>query len=522
MKKIMIAIFLSMMLILSFTPSVHGANDFRFDIENSERIYVQGIEHIKRNGILTYNEQSFSQYYNYIGVNIKTTDYSLVASDNYRNFEWGMSNMRAHIATAQQRFPHLEFVAAVNGDFYDINNTGRASHTHVVNFEVKHRGLNNPGGRNAIGFTDDGDMVYGNPTFLGQHLNILNEYKELKMRMKIDRINQLPQNDLEIAIFHQTYANEIPADYDKVVIKASDLKSDAGGNINYSKGQLELRTTDAVTVEEKTFVLVGKAFQDEDLIIESDTILVQELLGNGFENARNVIGGGWQVVKDGVVQHDVFNSLPSGDMAHFRHPRTALGQKADGTIFFIVVDGRDPLAGKYGVKYSELGELMKLHGAVNAFNLDGGGSSTMLLRNDATGEYDALNSLSDGTIRSVSNGWLFARGDIEPAFIEIPYPDTRTAFEAPSGLYVDNDGIFHFTGHSEHMEYILMINGRETYLTKETLPMLMAPGQYEIQVRIKGNSEYATSPFSESITYNIHQNDVRVILDLFRNLAQGK
>lgn len=519
MKKILITIFVSIMLILSFTPSTQAQELFRFEHELSERRYVDGIEHIKRVGTMIYGEEITSQHYNYLGVNVKTTDYNIIASDNYRPYEWGMSNLVAHIETAKQRFPHLDFVGGVNGDFYDINNTGRASNTHIVNFEVIHRGPT--GGRRAVGFTDEGDMVYGTPSFLGQHLNILNEYKELKMRLKIDRINQLPQNDLEIAIFHQNYASEIPADYHKVIINASDLKSDASGNINYSKGVLDSKTTDAHTMEEKTFVLVGKAFQDDNLITSSDTILVQELLGNGFENVRNAIGTGQLLVKDGAVQHAAFKSLPSTNMAHYRHPRTAIGQKADGTVFFIVVDGRDALSGKYGVKYSELGELMKMHGAVTAFNLDGGGSSTMLLRNSETGEYEGLNTYSDGHMRSISNGLLFARGDLEPVFVEIPYPDTRTPFEAPTGLFVDSEGVFHFTGNSEHMEYVLKINGREQYLTKETISLLLAPGQHEIQVRVKGNAEYLTSPFSESYTYNVHKNDVKIILDLIRNIAQG-
>src|SRR5690606_33055210 len=103
----------------------------------------------------------------------------------------------------------------------------------------------------------------------------------LKKRIKIDRINQLPQNDLEVAIFHTAYEGEIPEDYVKVVVKASDIKTDANGNANYSKGQIDYRTTEAVTVAEKTFILVGKIFQDEDLIQPTDTLLVQELLGNG-------------------------------------------------------------------------------------------------------------------------------------------------------------------------------------------------------------------------------------------------
>ncbi|MBG0762521.1 phosphodiester glycosidase family protein [Acholeplasma laidlawii] len=519
MKKLLITIFVSIMLILSFTPNTQAQELFRFEHELSERRYVDGIEHIKRVGTMIYGEEITSQHYNYLGVNVKTTDYNIIASDNYRPYEWGMSNLAGHIEIAKARFPHLDFVGGVNGDFYDIENTGRASNTHIVNFEVIHRGPT--GGRSAVGFTDEGDMVYGTPSFLGQHLNILNEYKELKMRLKIDRINQLPQNDLEIAIFHQNYASEIPADYHKVIVKASDLKSDASGNINYSKGVLDSKTTDAHTMEEKTFVLVGKAFQDDNLITSSDTVLVQELLGNGFENVRNAIGTGQLLVKDGAVQHAAFKSLPSNNMAHFRHPRTAIGQKADGTVFFIVVDGRDALSGKYGVKYSELGELMKMHGAVTAFNLDGGGSSTMLLRNSETGEYEGLNTYSDGHMRSISNGLLFARGDLEPVFVDIPYPDTRTPFEAPTGLFVDSEGVFHFTGNSEHMEYVLKINGREQYLTKETISLLLAPGQHEIQVRVKGNAEYSTSPFSESYTYNVHKNDVKIILDLIRNIAQG-
>ncbi len=520
MKKLFITIFVSIMLLLSLTPNTYSANDFRFDILTHERRYVHGLEHIRRTGLLTWNEEQKEQHYNYLGVNLKTTDYNVIASDNYRPFEWGMSNLRVHIATAQQRFPQLEITAGVNGDFYDINNTGRSTHTHIVDYEVKHRGVGASIHRSVIGFTTDGDMVHGNPSFLGQHLNILNEFRELKKRIKIDRINQLPQNDLEVAIFHTSFEDEIPEDYIKVVVKASDIKTDANGNANYSKGQLDYKTTEAVTVEEKSFILVGKMFQDEDLIQPTDTLLVQELLGNGFENVRHAIGAGAPLVLNGVVQHDYFQSLPSNNMAHFRHPRTAVGEKEDGTIFFIVVDGRDIIAGKNGVKYGELGELMKLHGAVNAFNLDGGGSSTMLLRNDETGEYDGLNTFSDGTIRSISNGLLFARGNLEPTFYEIPYPDTRASYEAPTGLYVDGEGVFHFTGNNENMQYILKINGRETYVTKESIPLILAAGTHEIQVRVKGNPNYATSPFSDTFTYNVHNDDVRAILDLFRNIAQ--
>lgn len=58
------------------------------------------------------------------------------------------------------------------------------------------------------------------------------------------------------------------------------------------------------------------------------------------------------------------------------NPRTAIGQKADGTILFLVTDGRGA-SGHLGATASDLIRIMKKYGAVNAANLDGGSSSCM-------------------------------------------------------------------------------------------------------------------------------------------------
>lgn len=65
------------------------------------------------------------------------------------------------------------------------------------------------------------------------------------------------------------------------------------------------------------------------------------------------------------------NGLGSG-----ANPRTAIGQKADGTVLFLVTDGRGA-SGHLGATASDLIEVMEKYGAVNAANLDGGSSSTM-------------------------------------------------------------------------------------------------------------------------------------------------
>ena len=65
------------------------------------------------------------------------------------------------------------------------------------------------------------------------------------------------------------------------------------------------------------------------------------------------------------------NGLGSG-----ANPRTAIGQKADGTVLLFVTDGRGA-SGHLGATASDLIEVMEKYGAVNAANLDGGSSSTM-------------------------------------------------------------------------------------------------------------------------------------------------
>ena len=82
-----------------------------------------------------------------------------------------------------------------------------------------------------------------------------------------------------------------------------------------------------------------------------------------------------------------------------RHPRSAMGLTADrSTMLLAVVDGRSSRSdGMYG---SELADLMSQVGAWVAFNIDGGGSSTMYVRGDGV-----LNEPSDGSERAVANHW---------------------------------------------------------------------------------------------------------------------
>ncbi|UJF32015.1 phosphodiester glycosidase family protein [Paenibacillus hexagrammi] len=69
--------------------------------------------------------------------------------------------------------------------------------------------------------------------------------------------------------------------------------------------------------------------------------------------------------------------ITSGDGGWGRAPRTAVGQKADGTVIFIVIDGRQ--AQSVGATLKEVQDLFLAEGVINAGFLDGGASSEMVV-----------------------------------------------------------------------------------------------------------------------------------------------
>lgn len=93
-----------------------------------------------------------------------------------------------------------------------------------------------------------------------------------------------------------------------------------------------------------------------------------------------VVGAGPFLVRAGTVlgtgQADAEGFAP--DFSRARHPRTAIGVREDGRIVLAVVDGRQPKL-SVGMTIPELASLMAEWGCREAINLDGGGSTTMIV-----------------------------------------------------------------------------------------------------------------------------------------------
>ncbi|MDQ3374626.1 MAG: phosphodiester glycosidase family protein, partial [Acidobacteriota bacterium] len=84
-----------------------------------------------------------------------------------------------------------------------------------------------------------------------------------------------------------------------------------------------------------------------------------------------------QLVKNGKIEITWEQEKSSKSFVETRHPRTAVAKLKDGKFLMITVDGRQKES--VGMNLNELAALLLELGAVNAMNLDGGGSTTMFL-----------------------------------------------------------------------------------------------------------------------------------------------
>ncbi|NME94611.1 hypothetical protein HF847_01130 [Clostridium cochlearium] len=131
------------------------------------------------------------------------------------------------------------------------------------------------------------------------------------------------------------------------------------------------------------------------------------------ESLQEALGGNAILVKDG-------KTYQTPNVGANREPRTAVGIKKDGTIFFITVDGRQE-GYSSGISMPNLAQLMIDLGAVQALNLDGGGSTTFVSRKLGSEDLILKNRPSGGTMRSVGNSWLIINKEESDGIVSLAH-----------------------------------------------------------------------------------------------------
>ncbi|WNF30224.1 phosphodiester glycosidase family protein [Streptomyces sp. C11-1] len=91
-----------------------------------------------------------------------------------------------------------------------------------------------------------------------------------------------------------------------------------------------------------------------------------------------MLGAGPRLLRGGATDINIEANGVAATALRQRHPRTLAGVAEDGTLLLVTVDGREP-GGSVGATFDEAAELMRSLGAHDAMNLDGGGSTTMIV-----------------------------------------------------------------------------------------------------------------------------------------------
>lgn len=280
-------------------------------------------------------------------------------------------------------------VAAINGGYFDWDGTILG----MLRIGGKLAGTGYQR-RTAVGFRSDGAGVIGPVEYTGRvtiHSAMVPVYG----------VNT-PRENNSLVIYNSYYGKKTATDKNGREFTVVDNKV------------TDIRQNDS-PIPEKGYVISvsGKCRDAYSLVRKGDIVTFYESVSTGsaaagagraawgqqvidWKNIPDILGAGPQLVAGGKAAVTKTEEQFPADIAKGRAPRTAIGIREDGSWLLVVVDGRQ--ANSLGMTLEELAELMVKYGAKSAVNLDGGGSSEMVVKGSI------VNSPSDGRERPVGSG----------------------------------------------------------------------------------------------------------------------
>ena len=219
--------------------------------------------------------------------------------------------------------------------------------------------LSLPAGTQTIGSYDDGEIAIALYTF---------RYADTQVYAADVTLSSAQY--LKTAFADSTYGRN-------VTDKTSEIAREAGALLAVNGDYYGARQSGYVI---RNGVLYRDSASDgEMLLIRADGSF--EIVSASAASAEELLSdGAWQVLcfGPGLVEDGVIAVEKGEEVGHAKasNPRTAIGMLGEGHYLFLVSDGRT--GESEGLSLSELAELMAAMGCREAYNLDGGGSSTLV------------------------------------------------------------------------------------------------------------------------------------------------
>ena len=402
--------------------SVNEENELYFGLKHTE--YTAESSYINESsgtGVgRTLPNKFYSQNVNVLEVpnnnGVQVVHWSYLPSSSSKG--WMTTTLPTMISNYETHNPGYKVLAAINGDFYDINSNGvygpllkTIQGVCVSNGEVI-KPIDSSGRVDSpltMGFKNSGDssnyLQGAKVEFTSNHiLALYDENDNITEEIEIKHINELPVFG-EVAVYFsyptgrvnnvQGYQLvDIPGENSYICNTPIRLVPSTSTDL-YAKGVLT-EVTEAQTIQWGSFGIVTESTAIREKINNAAYVRVQKNVVGAYEGYSNIGCANFPLFNNGAMFHSWDTN---------REPRTIIGAKADGSIVMVTVDGRKKDLGYWGMTCDETAALMKHHGCVSAVNLDGGGSTAIVVR-DKTGKLVTLNTPSDGALRSISDCYL--------------------------------------------------------------------------------------------------------------------
>ena len=275
--------------------------------------------------------------------------------------------------------------AAINGGFFRLTGTYRGESTGllVIDGKLISESYND---RADIGFINEGastNVIFGNLKYQG-------DISVGRARHSVNGINRPVAADEMIVFtpeFHRTTLTN-PDGVEVVVRRTTVIAvSDLTGSNQIPSDGFVISAVGKARDWIKRNVKRGSKLRFNWKIISIESNETDQ-----WRRTYSVLGAGPRLIKSGRISVTHLQEQMAENFATDRHPRTAIAKTADGKLLMVTVDGRQPRISVGMSLYSLAGLLLELN-AVDAINLDGGGSTTMVVKqeivnrpSDQTGE----------------------------------------------------------------------------------------------------------------------------------------
>ncbi len=423
MKKIvflfLFALSLSIFSVSAYTPK--ELSQYAKEISEVQKWTLDGNVELKKQNIATiYNgvtgdEQAWNNHtVQWLTVPKENTAIQTVVWSDGETEEWDASDVEKTAKDYERSHPGYIVVGAVNGDFFYINDTQEPLNYHVQEGDVLRSSWDGDPNWGVIGFKHSKDYVVGLPSRSeSMYLKKITDTETTELST-VAGTNVAPSGE-GVYVYTKSFSGNVDLTGYNVYKVITHLYREYRDGY-FVKGKVDRieNITNLSSIAAGTFYVATKNIE----LNVDDMIKVEYNVTGAVAGADNVVGYCYPCLSN---KKPLFQNISPKVMDGYfttLNPRTLVGFKEDGSVVLMVIDGRGSVSENLeGATLFQCGELLRLAGCVEGYNLDGGGSSTLMAR--INGKLTLINDPSDarqtgqpwGTLRGIGNAILLVMKD---------------------------------------------------------------------------------------------------------------